>query len=74
MNPTMGDIPSFNPGSNVVSSRWRNQHGGQAYAQVPSFTITSLVLILTNTFGMMNPPLSSRFTPKGVQFHTLGNP
>jgi hypothetical protein len=29
---------------------------------------------LTNTFGMTNPPLSSRFTPKGGQFHSLGNP
>jgi hypothetical protein len=32
------------------------------------------VFIPTNMFGMKNPPLSSRFTPIGGQFHTLGNP
>jgi hypothetical protein len=32
------------------------------------------MLIPTNMFGMMNPPLSSGFTPGGGQFHTLENP
>jgi hypothetical protein len=70
----MGGIPSFNLGSNPVSSRWRNQPGGQAFAQFLSYTLTSSVPIPTNTFGMMNPPLSYGFTPRGGQFHTLGNP
>jgi hypothetical protein len=71
---TMGGIPSFNPGSNIVASGWSNQLGEQASTQVPSFTPTSSVPIMTNTFGMMNPPLSSRFTLGAGQFHTLGNP
>jgi hypothetical protein len=72
--PTMGGIPSFNPGSNLVTSRWSNQPGEQAIAYGPSFTPTSSMLIQTNTFGMMNPPLSFGFTPGGGQFHILGNP
>jgi hypothetical protein len=39
-----------------------------------SYTLTSLVLIPTNTCSMTNPPLSFRFTPGGGQFHTFGNP
>jgi hypothetical protein len=74
MTPTVGGIPPFNLGSNPGSSGWSNQPSGQASAHVPSFTLTSLVLIMTNTFGMMTPPLSSRFTPGGGQFHTLGHP
>jgi hypothetical protein len=70
----MGGIPSFNLGSNPLPSRWRNQPGGQASTQVSSHNLNSLVLILTNMFGMMNPPLSFRVTPGGGQFHTLGNP
>jgi hypothetical protein len=70
MNPTIGGIPPFNPRSNPISSGWTNQPG----EQIPSFKPTSFVSILTKTFGMMNPPLSSRFTPRGGQFHTLGNP
>jgi hypothetical protein len=46
-------------------STWINQPGGKSYSQVSSFTLTSSVPILTNTFGMTNPPLSSRFTPGG---------
>jgi hypothetical protein len=30
--------------------------------------------ILTNIFGMMNTPLSSRFLPGGSQFKAMGNP
>jgi hypothetical protein len=74
MTPTMGGIPSFNPASNPVASRWSNQPSGQSSSQVPSFTLTSSVPIPTNNFGIMNPPLSSGFTPEGGQFHTLGNP
>jgi hypothetical protein len=73
-NPTMGGFPPFNLGSNPVASGWRNQPGRQAYAQVPSFTLTSSVSITTNMPGMTNPPLSSEFTPRGSQFHTSGNP
>jgi hypothetical protein len=70
----MGGIPSFNLGSNPCSSGWNNQFGGQASSQVPSYTPTSLVPISTNTFGMKNPPLSFRFTPRRGQFHSLENP
>jgi hypothetical protein len=72
--PTIGGIPPFNPGSNLVTYGWNNQPGGQAIAYGLSFTPTSYVSILTNTFGMKNTPLSSGFTPKGGHFHTLGNP
>jgi hypothetical protein len=74
INPTMGDIPCFNPRSNPIASGWSNQPARQVSTQVPSFTLTSSMLILTNMFGMMNPPLSSRFTPRGGHFHNLGNP
>jgi hypothetical protein len=74
--PTIGGLPPFhlvsNPGPNAPG--WSNQPGIQATAYGPSFTHTSYVPIPTNTFGMSNPPLSSRFTPRGGQFHTLGNP
>jgi hypothetical protein len=72
--PNMEGIPSFNPGSNPLSFGWRNQPGRQASAQVPSYTLTSSVSIPTNTFGMMNPPISIGITPGGGQFHNLGNP
>jgi hypothetical protein len=72
--PTMGGIPSFNTGSNTIAFGWSNQPSRQASSQVLSFTLTSSILIMTNTFGMTNPPLSSRFTPGVGQFHTLGNP
>jgi hypothetical protein len=45
MNPTIGGIPPFNPGSNPVTSGWSNQPGGQAIAYGPSFTPTSSVSI-----------------------------
>jgi hypothetical protein len=72
--PNMKGSLSFNLEFNPLTFGWNNQPGEQAYAQVPSYTPTSLVSIPTNTFGMKNPPLSSRFTPRGGQFHTLGNP
>jgi len=59
------------PTLNVVG--WSNQPSGQDVSYVTSFTPTS-TLIPTSTFGMENPPLSPRFTPRGGQFHTLGNP
>jgi hypothetical protein len=65
MTLTIGGVPPLNPGSNPVVSGWSNQLGGQAIAHVLSFIPTSSVLIPTNTFGMMNPPLSFRFTPEG---------
>ena len=74
MTPTVGGIPYFNPESNLVSSGWSNQLGRQDIAHVPPFTPTSSISIMTNTFGMTNPPLSYGFTPGGGQFHTLGNP
>jgi hypothetical protein len=76
MTPIVGGLPPFHPGSNLVPNApgWSGQPSGQAVAYSPSFTPTSSTPILTNTFGMMNTPLSSRFTPGGGQFHTLGNP
>jgi hypothetical protein len=76
MNPTVGRLHSFHPGSNPSLNvpGWSNQPGGQATAYVLSFTPTSSTLILNNTFGMMNPLLSSVFPPKGGQFLTFGNP
>jgi hypothetical protein len=65
MNPTIGGFPLVNLGSNPVTSRWSNQPSGQATTYGLSFTPTSSILIPTNTFGMTNPPLSSRFTPRG---------
>jgi hypothetical protein len=41
MTPNMGGIPSFKPGSNPLDSGWNNQPGGQASAQVPSYTPSS---------------------------------
>jgi hypothetical protein len=74
--PIIGGLPPFhsgyNPGSN--SPGWSNQPRGQATSYGTSFTHTSSVPILTNMFGMTNSPLSSRFTPRGGHFHTLGNP
>jgi hypothetical protein len=70
----MGGILAFNPGSNPLASGWNNQPSGQASTQVLFYTHNSSVLIPTNMFGMTNTPLSSRFTPRGGQFHALGNP
>jgi hypothetical protein len=72
--PNMGGIHAFNPGSNPLTFGWNNQLGGQDSTQVSSYTPTSLELILTNMFGMMNPPLSYGFTCGGGHFHALGNP
>jgi hypothetical protein len=74
MTPTMGGILSFNPGSNPLASGWSNQPCRQASTQVSSYTFTSSLSILTNTFGMMNPSLSLGFTPGEGNFHSLGNP
>jgi hypothetical protein len=74
MTPNMGGMPTFNPGSNPPTFGWNNQPGGQVSTQVPLYNPTSSARILTNTFGMMNPPLYSSFQPGGGQFHTLGNP
>jgi hypothetical protein len=74
--PTIGSLLPFHPGSNpgLNAPGWSIQPSEQYVAYVPSFTPTSSTLILTNTFGMMNPPLSYGFTLRGGQFHTLGNP
>jgi hypothetical protein len=74
MNPIIGGIPPLNHGSNPITSGWNNQPVRQDIAYGPSIIATSSMLILTNMFGMMNPPLSYRFTLGGGQFHTLGNP
>jgi hypothetical protein len=76
MTPTVIVFPPFNPMSNHVpnASRWSNQPGRQATSYGLYFTPTSSVSILTNTFGMTNPPLSSGLTSGGVHFHNLGNP
>jgi hypothetical protein len=70
MNPYLGSVPAFNPGSNPTTTGWNNQPGGQVSSYIP----TSSVSILTNTFGMMNPIQSSGFSPRGGQYYTLGNP
>jgi hypothetical protein len=66
MTPTIGGLPPCHPRSNPGPNdpRWSNQPSGQATAYGPSFTPTSSVLIMTNTFGTTNPPLSFGFTPK----------
>jgi hypothetical protein len=76
MTPTVGGLPPLHPRSNPGPNapRWSGQLGRQSIAYAPSFTPTSSASITTNTFGMMNPLLSSGFTPGGGQFHTLGNP
>jgi hypothetical protein len=76
MTSTVGGLPTINPRSNPIPNDfgWSNQHGKQATTYGLSFIPTSSVLILTNTFGMTNPTLSSGFTPGGGHFHTLGNP
>ena len=74
--PIVGGLPPFHPESNPSYNgpRWSNQPGGQATTYDTSFIPTSSILIFTNTFGMTNPHLSSRFTPGGGHFHILGNP
>jgi hypothetical protein len=71
---TTRGIPHFNLRFNPVTSGWSNQPSGQAIYYGPSFTPTSSVPILTNTFSMTNSPLSSRFTPRGGQFHSWATP
>jgi hypothetical protein len=75
-SPTVGILPPFHPGSNpgLNALGWSGQPSRQVVSYCSSFTPTSSMLILPNTFVMMNPPLSSIFTPRGGQFHTLGNP
>jgi hypothetical protein len=65
MTPNMRGIPAFNHGSNPPTSRWNGQPGEQVSTQVPSYNPTSSAQILTNTFGMPNPPLSFDFQPGG---------
>jgi hypothetical protein len=76
MTPMTRSQPPFPPGYNLSLNApgWSNQPGEQVVAYVLSFTPSSSTLILTNTFGMMNPPLSSKFPPGGSQFHTMCNP
>jgi hypothetical protein len=76
MTPTVGSLPLFHSVSNsgLNAPGWSSQPGGQDVSYVSSFTPTSSTFIPTNTFGMMNPPLSYGFIPEGGQFHTLGNP
>jgi hypothetical protein len=76
MTPIVGVLPPFDPGSNIGpnATGWSGQLGRKVVSYGPSFTHTSSVMILTNTFGMTNPPLSSGFPPEGGQLHTFGNP
>jgi hypothetical protein len=68
MNPMVGSQPPFHPGSNpsINASGWSNQPKRQVDAYVSSFTPSSSKPILTNMFGMTNPPLSLVFPPGGV--------
>jgi hypothetical protein len=68
MTPNMGGIPTFNPGSNPPTFGWNSQPDGQDSTHVSSYNPTSSEMILTNTFGMTNQPLSSGFQPRGVNF------
>jgi hypothetical protein len=72
----IGGLPPFHPGSNpsLNSPGWSSQPGKQVVSYGFSFTPTSSAPILTNMFGVSNSHLSSRFTPGGGKFHTLGNP
>jgi len=74
--PTVGSQPPFPLGSNpsLNALGWSNQSCRQDTSYIPSFPPSSSTSILTNTFGMTNPPLSSGFPPGGGQFHTMGNP
>jgi hypothetical protein len=74
MIPNIRGIHAFNPRSNPPASRWNNQPSEHYSAQVPSYTPTSLVQILTNTFSMMNPLISSDSHPEEISFTLLGNP
>jgi hypothetical protein len=67
MTPIVGGLPPFHPRSNPSPHAlgWSGQPGRQDVAYSPSFTPTSSTPIMTNTFGMKNPPLSFRFTPGG---------
>jgi hypothetical protein len=73
---TVGIQPPFYLGSNpsLNDPGWSNQPGRQDASYVLSFTPSSSTLILTNMFGINNPPLSLRFPPGGGKFHTMGNP
>jgi hypothetical protein len=53
--PNMGGILGLNTRSNPPAYGWSNQPSGQASTQVPFYTPTSSVPILTNAFGMANP-------------------
>jgi hypothetical protein len=66
--PTAGSQPPFPHGSSpsINAPRWSNQPRRQAITYVPSFTPSSFTLIPTNTFGMINPPLSFGFPPRGI--------
>jgi len=76
LTPTIGSQPPFHHGSNpsLNAPGWSGQLGIKVPSYVPSFTSTLSTPIMTKTFSMTNPPLSSVFPPKGGQFHTLGNP
>jgi hypothetical protein len=70
VNPNVGSVPFLNPGSNPSMVGWNNPAGGQ----VPPYIPIPSVSILTNTFSMMNPLQSSRFTLGGGHSYTLGTP
>jgi len=67
-NPNVGSVYFSNHGSNPSMVGWNNPVGGQVLPYFP----TSSVLILTNTFGMMNPLQSFGFPPGGGHSYTLG--
>jgi hypothetical protein len=76
MNPTVGGQPPFSFGSNpsLNAPRWSTQPSRQSTSYIPSFPPSSSMSILTNTFFIKNPSLSSEVPPGGSQFHAMGNP
>jgi hypothetical protein len=75
-NPTVGGQPPFSSRSNpsLNAPRWSTQLSKHVTSHIPSFPPLPSMPILTNSFFMKNPSLSSGVPPRGSHFHTLGNP
>jgi hypothetical protein len=73
MNPTVGGLPPFSSGPNpsLNAPRWSAQPGGLVTSYIMSFIPSSSMLIMKNTFIMVNPPLCSGVPSGGIQFYTM---